>query len=264
MSSSASSTPARKPPSSSAAAQKQQQQRQRYAAAADDDGFTPEMRDRQARGKDPYKDDGSDLDDFDEDEQEVGSDGVVRRRMRVGQGLKTEPFEDRERRGFALSVLDKPAQLMTYAQSTSDVRLLLSSAPFPRPRSPLPQRPTGRTVLTRRTEHPQPAPPLQRHARRLRAPALVGRRRRGQRRQRRQRQRQEAPRRPARQGEEAAGEAGGEGGVGGLRGRASRDAAWAATATEDVRIAWEWEYGQGTAMPRSNELASSFVHLQKR
>ncbi|POR38995.1 Uncharacterized protein TPAR_00804 [Tolypocladium paradoxum] len=139
---SSSSTPARKP---SAAAQKkqqqQQQQRQRYAADDDDeDEFTPEMRDRQARGKDPYKDDGSDFDDFDEDEDEVGSDGVVRRRMRVGQGaalhdwkrtgeranadgrtsLKTESFEDRERRGFALSVLDNPEQLMMYAQSTSD------------------------------------------------------------------------------------------------------------------------------------------------
>ena len=37
---------------------------------------------------------------------------------------KPEPFEDRERRSFALSVLDNPEQLMMYAQSTGDVRFL--------------------------------------------------------------------------------------------------------------------------------------------
>ncbi|OAQ72968.1 hypothetical protein VFPPC_15227 [Pochonia chlamydosporia 170] len=59
------------------------------------------MRDRQARGKNPYK--------------ELETDDI-----RLGRGVKTEPFEDRERRGFALSVLDNPEQLMMYAQSMGD------------------------------------------------------------------------------------------------------------------------------------------------
>ncbi|EFY87437.1 hypothetical protein MAC_06545 [Metarhizium acridum CQMa 102] len=70
---------------------------------------TPEMRDRQARGKDPYKDSESDYDDEPE------------RRVRLGRGVKTEPFEDKERRGFALSVLDSPESLMMYALSAGDV-----------------------------------------------------------------------------------------------------------------------------------------------
>ncbi|KJK80919.1 hypothetical protein H634G_03452 [Metarhizium anisopliae BRIP 53293] len=69
---------------------------------------TPEMRDRQARGKDPYKDSDSDYDDGPE------------RRVRLGRGVKTEPFEDKERRGFALSVLDSPESLMMYALSAGD------------------------------------------------------------------------------------------------------------------------------------------------
>lgn len=34
-----------------------------------------------------------------------------------------EPFEHKERRGFALSVMDNPDQLMMYAQSTGEVSL---------------------------------------------------------------------------------------------------------------------------------------------
>ncbi|KID91545.1 hypothetical protein MGU_01515 [Metarhizium guizhouense ARSEF 977] len=70
--------------------------------------YTPEMRDRQARGKDPHKDSESDYDDGPE------------RRVRLGRGVKTEPFEDKERRGFALSVLDSPESLMMYALSAGD------------------------------------------------------------------------------------------------------------------------------------------------
>ncbi|EXU99830.1 hypothetical protein X797_006959 [Metarhizium robertsii] len=79
------------------------------AAAAAGAECTPEMRDRQARGKDPYKDSDSDYDDGPE------------RRVRLGRGVKTEPFEDKERRGFALSVLDSPESLMMYALSAGDV-----------------------------------------------------------------------------------------------------------------------------------------------
>ncbi|UNI20108.1 hypothetical protein JDV02_006230 [Purpureocillium takamizusanense] len=154
----------------------------------DEDDVTPGMRDRQARGKDPYKgtghsdsdededEDGDDDDDGDEgddddgdeedDELEVGSDGVTRRRMRLGRGsvllfhlatfsffcpprfvfpangyelttdlgetnsIKAEPFEDRERRGFALAVLDSPEQLMMYAQGAGDVRFANSFPPL--------------------------------------------------------------------------------------------------------------------------------------
>lgn len=38
-----------------------------------------------------------------------------------GRRVKTEPFEDKERRGFALSVLDSPESLMMYALSAGDV-----------------------------------------------------------------------------------------------------------------------------------------------
>ena len=58
--------------------------------------------------------------------------------------LKTEPFEDRERRGFALSVLDSPEQLMMYAQSCNDVRC--SSFPPPPPRQMLVQQHLERGV----------------------------------------------------------------------------------------------------------------------
>ncbi|QPH06046.1 hypothetical protein C2857_004252 [Epichloe festucae Fl1] len=69
--------------------------------------FTPSMRDRQARGKNPAKESAS----SDEHEDE----SVI-----LGRGIKAEPFEDRERRGFALSVLDCPEQLIMYALSTGD------------------------------------------------------------------------------------------------------------------------------------------------
>ncbi|KAH0594203.1 hypothetical protein MHUMG1_08042 [Metarhizium humberi] len=87
---------------------------------------TPEMRDRQARGKDPYKDSDSDYDDGPERRVRLGR-GCVRvfrrgrqRERKAGEiadarRVKTEPFEDKERRGFALSVLDSPESLMMYA-----------------------------------------------------------------------------------------------------------------------------------------------------
>lgn len=97
--------------SAAAASRPQQQQQQQRARdggsdGSGDEGLTAAMRDRQARGKDLYKSDESDGDD---------GDGV-----RVGRGLRAEPFEDRERRAFALAVLDSPEQLMMYAQSAND------------------------------------------------------------------------------------------------------------------------------------------------
>ncbi|EQL01206.1 hypothetical protein OCS_03074 [Ophiocordyceps sinensis CO18] len=127
----ASSASASAPHMSTAQAQAQGRQRQARrgessaaAAAAmseDDEGFTPEMRDRQARGKDPYKDDGDD-----DESSSGGSD--------FGFGLKTEPFEDRERRAYALSVLDSPEQLMMFAQSANDGRRGEQSIPSQRRR----------------------------------------------------------------------------------------------------------------------------------
>lgn len=144
---------------------------------------------------------------------------------------------------------------MMYAQSTSDVRF-----PFPSSRVIGTRRNRRRRGVadTARAEHPQPAPALQRHARRLRAPALVYHRR------REWRQRQEAARRAPRQGEAAAGEAGDEGGVGGLRGRASglRDAARVARTMEDVRIVWG--YGQGRPCYEVMKPQLLSVHLQER
>ncbi|KAG5923245.1 hypothetical protein E4U42_005011 [Claviceps africana] len=65
--------------------------------------MTPSMRDRQARGKDPYREEGE------------GQESMV-----LGRGIPAEPFEDRERRSFALAVLDCPEQLMMFAQSRDD------------------------------------------------------------------------------------------------------------------------------------------------
>ncbi|ODA81682.1 hypothetical protein RJ55_00184 [Drechmeria coniospora] len=149
-----SSTGGHKTASSSTLGQKNPRQAKYGTAAAaggdDSDEFTAEMRDRQARGKDPYKEDESsdfDDDDFDDDDDEEedddddddsGSDGLRRRahrgrattkvkgrgkgtrRMRIGRAFKSERLEDRERRAFALAVLDSPEQLMMYAQSTGD------------------------------------------------------------------------------------------------------------------------------------------------
>ncbi|KAG6036075.1 hypothetical protein E4U41_005776 [Claviceps citrina] len=77
------------------------------------------MRDRQARGKDPYGQDGgggfSGPGPGSGAGAGPGGEGVV-----LGSGIPVEPFEDRERKGFALSVLDCPEQLMMYAQSRND------------------------------------------------------------------------------------------------------------------------------------------------
>ncbi|XXG97208.1 acetyl-coenzyme A synthetase 2 [Hypoxylon texense] len=76
--------------------------------AAADDAFTAEMRDQQARGKDPYESsDGS------SDWTSEGS------RYRAGGG-KDEPFAILERRRVAAQVLDSPELLMMAAQRDNE------------------------------------------------------------------------------------------------------------------------------------------------
>ncbi|KAF7559895.1 hypothetical protein G7046_g4276 [Stylonectria norvegica] len=72
--------------------------------------ITNEMRDLQARGKDPYaKTPGHD---------DVPGDADTRRRL--GRGGKRETFAQHERKGEALSVLDSPEALMAHAQAHGD------------------------------------------------------------------------------------------------------------------------------------------------
>lgn len=58
--------------------------------------FTPEMRDRQARGKNPFSD-------------------------WQGVGERKEDYHDRERKDLAMAVLDSPEKLLMYAQANDDV-----------------------------------------------------------------------------------------------------------------------------------------------
>ncbi|KAK4190190.1 hypothetical protein QBC35DRAFT_449580 [Podospora australis] len=76
------------------------------------DSFTPKMRDRQARGKDPYgSEDGSGGSDM--------SDGEGRLRLRPSeQGAQKEDYTSRERRERAQGFLNNPELLMMYAQSS--------------------------------------------------------------------------------------------------------------------------------------------------
>ncbi|KAL2185238.1 hypothetical protein L209DRAFT_756285 [Thermothelomyces heterothallicus CBS 203.75] len=82
-----------------------------------DDDFTPEMRDRQARGKDPYQSgDGSDGGSLSDRESGSGT------RLRLGSGrVEKEDFARVESRQRAIAFLENPELLMMYAQSTGDV-----------------------------------------------------------------------------------------------------------------------------------------------
>lgn len=46
---------------------------------------------------------------------------------------KSEAFETRERRAYALAVLDRPEQLMMYANTSNDVRINHSQPPLQPP-----------------------------------------------------------------------------------------------------------------------------------
>jgi len=85
------------------------------SSSAMDDDFTPKMRDRQARGKDPYQSgDGSDGNLSD---REPGSGA----RLRLGNGrVEKEDFARVESRQKAIAFLENPELLMMYAQSTGD------------------------------------------------------------------------------------------------------------------------------------------------
>jgi hypothetical protein len=77
------------------------------------------MRDRQARGQDPYHSgDVSDEGDF--------KDAAAK--LRLGNGrVEKEDFFRVERRQKAIAFLDNPELLMMYAQSTGDVSVLCMS-----------------------------------------------------------------------------------------------------------------------------------------
>ncbi|KAL2160378.1 hypothetical protein VTH06DRAFT_1551 [Thermothelomyces fergusii] len=81
-----------------------------------DDDFTPEMRDRQARGKDPYQSgDGSEGGNL--SDRESGSTS----RLRLGSSrVEKEDFARVESRQKAIAFLENPELLMMYAQSTGE------------------------------------------------------------------------------------------------------------------------------------------------
>jgi hypothetical protein len=68
--------------------------------------WTSEMRDKQARGKNPYSED---------------SDASDTEPMRLGGHRIAESHMERERRGEAMFVLDNPEALMAHAQASGDV-----------------------------------------------------------------------------------------------------------------------------------------------
>ncbi|KAK8039271.1 hypothetical protein PG993_007682 [Apiospora rasikravindrae] len=80
-----------------------------YQQSVAADGFTPEMRDRQARGKDPYHDSGDDSE---------GASGDWGGRNR---GSRDESYAYTEQRRHAAQILDNPELLMTNAQREGDV-----------------------------------------------------------------------------------------------------------------------------------------------
>ncbi|KAL7937432.1 hypothetical protein V8C35DRAFT_292497 [Trichoderma chlorosporum] len=103
--------------------------------------ITATMRDRQARGKNAYKeheddltdegaDDDEEIDEVEEEEEELEEeeeeeyddefDDASKTTTASIFSCKSEPFETRERRAYALAVLDRPEQLMMYANSTND------------------------------------------------------------------------------------------------------------------------------------------------
>lgn len=89
--------------------------------------FTPSMRDRQARGKDPYQasekgpypfEDSPSTSDMEFDE--VDSPSRAAAAGRLGH-LVGDSFEERRQKAFAIEVLDDPEKLAMYACSRGDV-----------------------------------------------------------------------------------------------------------------------------------------------
>lgn len=113
------------------------------AAGAGAPSFTPAMRDRQARGKDPYSphDSNSDSDmDFDAVDSPSRAGGVGRLGHLPGSGGggggpavvgtsgSGESFEAQRQKKFAIEVLDDPEKLAMYACSRGDVSVPWDSA----------------------------------------------------------------------------------------------------------------------------------------
>ncbi|KAK1761460.1 hypothetical protein QBC47DRAFT_356535 [Echria macrotheca] len=90
------------------------------AGSAAGDAFTSQMRDRQARGKDPYHSgDGSEGSDDLSDRE--GTTTTTGGRLRMGSGrFEKEDFARAERRDQAAAFLDNPELLMMWAQSTDN------------------------------------------------------------------------------------------------------------------------------------------------
>lgn len=65
-------------------------------------------------------------DDDDDEDEEDSEDGKTNS---SSFSYRSEPFESRERRAYALAVLDRPEQLMMYANTTNDVRVPSSRLP---------------------------------------------------------------------------------------------------------------------------------------
>ncbi|KAI8285308.1 hypothetical protein K4K60_001321 [Colletotrichum sp. SAR11_57] len=73
--------------------------------------FTPAMRDRQARGKDPYSPSDMGMESPPRAPGKVGS---------LGGGDDGDTFEDRRQKLFAIEILDDPEKLAMYACSRGD------------------------------------------------------------------------------------------------------------------------------------------------
>ncbi|KAK4070051.1 uncharacterized protein Triagg1_6472 [Trichoderma aggressivum f. europaeum] len=89
------------------------------------------MRDRQARGKNAYKKHEDDLTDEEADDDEDTEEMMEELEEEEEEeddktttssifSCKSESFETRERRAYALAVLDRPEQLMMYAATSND------------------------------------------------------------------------------------------------------------------------------------------------
>lgn len=63
------------------------------------------------------------LDEVPDDKNGDGDDEDTDNEADILRSCRAEGFETRQRRAFAASVLDRPEQLMMYAQSTNDVSL---------------------------------------------------------------------------------------------------------------------------------------------
>ncbi|KAI8719160.1 hypothetical protein NCS52_00696400 [Fusarium sp. LHS14.1] len=72
--------------------------------------WTPEMRDQQARGKDPNK----------EEEEPPRNKADESEALKIGGRHHEESALERERKGEALSILDNPEALLAYAQANGD------------------------------------------------------------------------------------------------------------------------------------------------